>query len=87
MRNRLIVALLVVAAVSFMPMSHARAAEDDVQGAKAAVGKFHEALNLLFTGDAGPIKAVWAHADDGTSMGPVGGMEVGWAQIEPYWDR
>ena len=44
MRNRLIVALLVVAAVSFMPMSHARAAEDDVQGAKAAVGKFHEAL-------------------------------------------
>jgi len=87
MRNRLTVALLVLAAVSFMPMPYARAAEDDVQGAKAAVGKFHEALNLLFTGEAGPIKAVWSHADDVTYMGPVGGMQVGWAQIEPYWDR
>ena len=47
------------------------------------MGAFHEALNLLFTGDAGPIKAVWSHADDVTSMGPVGGMQVGWVQPSP----
>jgi hypothetical protein len=51
------------------------------------VGTFHEALHLLFTGDEGPIKAVWSHADDVTSMDPVGGMQVGWAQSSPSWDK
>jgi ketosteroid isomerase-like protein len=65
----------------------ARAADDDPQAVKAAIAKFHDALNVLFTGDAGPMKAAWSHADDVTYMGPVGGIQVGWSQIESYWDK
>jgi ketosteroid isomerase-like protein len=64
----------------------ARAADDEKQAVHAAIGQFHEALNVLFTGDAGPMKAVWSHADDVTYMGPVGNVQVGWKQVEPYWD-
>ena len=33
------------------------------------------------------MKAAWSHADDVTYMGPGGGKQVGWAQIEPYWNK
>lgn len=75
-------ALLVL--VSARPM---QAAADDTQAVKAALIGFHEALNVLFTGDATPIKLIWSHADDVTYMGPMGDMQVGWSQVEPYWDR
>ena len=64
-----------------------QAAADDTQAVKAALIGFHEALNVLFTGDATPIKLIWSHADDVTYMGPMGDMQVGWSQVEPYWDR
>jgi ketosteroid isomerase-like protein len=64
-----------------------RAADDETPEVTAAVAKFHDALNTLFTGDAAPMKAIWSHADDVVSMGPVGGMQVGWTQVEPYWDK
>ena len=64
-----------------------RAADTDRQTAQAALDQFHSALNVLFTGDAVPMKAIWSHADDTTYMGPAGGLQVGWSQIEPYWDK
>lgn len=87
MRHRFLSGLLVVAVMALMTASPVKAADDDTQAVKAAVTLFHDALNVLFKGDAAPMKAVWSHADDVTYMGPVGGMQVGWSQIEPYWDK
>jgi len=89
-RNNIGLGLLglpVMVALALMPVAPAVAAEDDTLAVKAALGSFHDALNKLFSGDAAPMKAVWSHADDVTYMGPVGGFQVGWPQIEPYWDR
>jgi ketosteroid isomerase-like protein len=78
---------LVLTGAALIVTSPARAADDDTQAVKAAVATFHEALNKLFTGDAAPMKASWSHADDVTYMGPTGTKQVGWSQIEPYWDK
>ena len=64
MRHRILLGLFVMAAMFLMTARPAQAADDDTQAVKAAVAKFHDALNTLFTGDATPIKAVWSHADD-----------------------
>ena len=87
MRHRIVSGLLVVAAMALMMAGPSLAADGDTQEVKAAVAAFHDALNVLFKGDAAPMKAVWSHADDVTYMGPVGGMQVGWSQVEPYWDK
>jgi ketosteroid isomerase-like protein len=87
MRHRFLSGLLVVAAMALMTARPAQAADDDTQAVKAAVATFHDALNTLFIGDVTPMKAIWSHADDVTYMGPVGGMQVGWSQVEPYWDK
>jgi len=58
-----------------------------VVGMRPAPRTFHDALNRLFTGDAAPMKAIWSHGDDVVYMGPVGGVQVGWTQVEPYWDK
>jgi len=52
---------------------------------KSAVDQFYKALNIMFTGDVGPMLDIWSHADDVTYMGPVGGFQVGWDEIKPLW--
>ena len=84
---RITLSLLVLTGAALIVTPPARAADDDTQAVKAAVATFHEALNKLFTGDAAPMKASWSHADDVTYMGPTGSRQVGWSQIEPYWDK
>ena len=87
MRTRITLSLLVLTGAALMVAAPARAADDNTQAVKAAVAKFHEALNKLFTGDAAPMKAIWSHADDVTYMGPTGTKQVGWSQVEPHWDK
>ena len=87
MRHRVQSGLLIVAALALVSTRPTQAADDDTAAVKSALTGFHEALNVLFTGDAAPIKAAWSHADDVTYMGPMGDMQVGWSQVEPYWDR
>ena len=87
MWKRIVSAVLVCAALCLVANDRARAADDDTQAVQAAISQFHVALNTLFTGDAGPMKAAWSHADDVTYMGPVGGLQVGWRQVETYWDK
>ena len=87
MRHRILSGLLAMLAMALMSAGPAQAADDDTQAVRAAVATFHDALNTLFTGDAAPMKAIWSHADDVTYMGPVCGMQVGWTQVEPYWDK
>jgi len=52
----------------------------------AANDQFYAALNAMFKGDAGPIEAVWSHADDITYMGPAGGFDSGWSAIRKDWE-
>jgi len=39
----------------------------------------------MLTGDAGPMAAVWSHADDVTYMGPDAAIRVGWDQVRASW--
>jgi ketosteroid isomerase-like protein len=55
--------------------------------ASQATENFYSALNVLFTGDAGPMKAAWSHSDDITYMGPEGAYLRGWDAIGPLWDE
>ncbi len=58
--------------------------EADVE---AAVSGFYEALNVLFTGDAAPMKDAWSHSDDISYMGPDGQYLIGWEKIEAMWNH
>lgn len=57
----------------------------DEQAVRRAAAQFYEALNSIFRGDAGPMAAVWSHADDVAYMGPDGGIRIGWAEVSAAW--
>lgn len=51
----------------------------------AANAQFYAAINAMFTGDVGPIEAIWSHADDVTFMGPNGQFDDGWSAVFKDW--
>jgi ketosteroid isomerase-like protein len=61
-------------------------ADSDEQAVGEAAGRFYAALNVMFSGDATPMKAVWSHQPDVTYMGPGGGFQVGWEQVSAVWE-
>jgi len=78
--------LLGLIGMSVLAAGSANAAgSDDEQAVRDAVAQFYVALNIMFTGDAEPMEAVWSHADDVTYMGPGGEFLVGWAPIRDSW--
>jgi len=81
--NWLSLAVLAVAAFLFANTNQASA--DDSADVAAASDGFYSALNTLFTGEVGPMLAVWSHANDITYMGPMGKTETSWAPIEQIW--
>ena len=87
MRSDLFLAGLVCVAMLAGVSREAAAATGDAAAGEAAVVEFHDALNVMFTGDGGPMKAMWSHADDITYMGPMGHFESGWDAIGPIWDE
>jgi ketosteroid isomerase-like protein len=80
----LLVLLLVFAGL--VAANTTSAAEDDKQAVMEAAAQFYTALSRIFTGDPGPMKEVWSHADDVTYMGPAGGFQVGWHQVLANWE-
>ncbi|MDP3257238.1 nuclear transport factor 2 family protein [Bosea sp. (in: a-proteobacteria)] len=52
----------------------------------AALVDLRSALSHVANGDVGPIKALYSHADDATSMYGWGGYERGWEAISRRWD-
>jgi ketosteroid isomerase-like protein len=58
---------------------------EETQAVEQATKEFYASLNTLFTGDAAPMEEVWSHANDVTYMGPAGGLEVGWDQVQANW--
>ncbi|MEX2304436.1 MAG: nuclear transport factor 2 family protein [Bryobacterales bacterium] len=65
----------------------APAAAGDEQAVRDATAKFYSALQVMFTGDASPMKDVWSHADDVTFMGPAGEIKRGWPAVLADWER
>lgn len=51
-----------------------------------ATARFYESLNSMFTGDTSAMEQVWSHSNDVTYMGPDGGIEIGWKQVEAKWE-
>jgi ketosteroid isomerase-like protein len=68
------------------PGNTASASGDDEQAVRDATAKFYSALQVMFTGDAGPMKDVWSHADDVTFMGPAGELKRGWPAVLADWE-
>jgi len=61
------------------------AVEDEV---RQASDQFYAALNeMLSTGDAGPVIAVWSQGQQGSTMHPTGGREVGRDQVLAAWKQ
>ena len=88
MKKELIgVVIMVVSVAGFISESTALAAEKDTDAVHRAVKEFYSALNVMFTGEVGPMKEIWSHADDVAYMGPGGGFLVGWKQVLPEWER
>lgn len=77
---------LIVTVIGLMAANTALAAEKNEQGVRQAVVQFYTALNAMFTGELGPIKEIWSHANDVTYMGPGGGFQVGWDQVLATWE-
>jgi ketosteroid isomerase-like protein len=60
--------------------------KSDEKAVIEAAAQFYAALNAMFTGDLGPMKEVWSHAEDVAYMGPFGGFQVGWDQVFAKWE-
>ncbi len=52
------------------------------QAIRAANDAFYAGLNAMFKGDLGKLKAIWAHSEMVTDMGPFGGRLTGWKAVE-----
>jgi ketosteroid isomerase-like protein len=79
------IGVLAVAMLTLARTTHASAADEKAVG--EATARFYSALNTMFTGDVGPMKEVWSHAADVTYMGPGGGFQVGWSQVQATWEE
>jgi len=54
---------------------------------RAASTQFYGALSRMANGDPGPVSAICSHGSTITTMHPIGGREVGWAQVEGPWGQ
>jgi ketosteroid isomerase-like protein len=53
-----------------------------------ASDQFYAALNqMLSAGDPGPVMAVWSKSQQGSTMHPIGGREVGRDQVLAAWEQ
>lgn len=59
-------------------------AQDAVRKASKS---FYSALNSMANGDAAPMRAVWSHGADVTTMHPIGGRETGWKKVQGPWKQ
>ena len=60
-----------------------KTAENDV---RAASDRFYSALEAMANGDASSMAGIWSHADDVTTMHPIGGREEGWEAVNGSWE-
>jgi ketosteroid isomerase-like protein len=85
-KRSVLISLSILSVTVLVCAKLALAAEKDEKGVRNAAAQFYAALNEMFTGDLGPMKSVWSHADDVTYMGPGGGFQVGWSDVLKNWE-
>jgi ketosteroid isomerase-like protein len=71
---------------SVVPANAAPKAGNDEQAVRDATAGFYSALQVMFSGDIGPMKDVWSHAPDVTFMGPGGKVQHGWSAVLADWE-
>jgi len=87
MKKQLIwVMMMVFTGAGLILESPAVSAEKDSEGVRAAAEQFYSALNVMFSGELGPMKEVWSHGEDVTYMGPGGGFRLGWKDVLADWE-
>jgi len=60
------------------------AVEDEIQQASE---RFYAAINRAINGDPAPMREVWSHGSDATTMHPLGGRETGWEEARASWEQ
>ena len=54
---------------------------------RAASTQFYAALKRMLNGDARALSDVWSHRSFVTAMHPLGGRQVGWAEVRKTWEQ
>ena len=49
--------------------------------------QFYAALKHMLNGDARALSDVWSHRSYVTAMHPLGGRQVGWAEVRKAWEQ
>ena len=49
--------------------------------------QFYAALTRMLNGDARALSDVWSHRSFVTAMHPLGGRQVGWAEVRKTWEQ
>jgi len=49
--------------------------------------QFYAALKRMLNGDPRALSDVWSHRSFVTAMHPLGGRQVGWAQVRRTWEQ
>jgi len=49
--------------------------------------QFYGALKRMLNGDARALSDVWSHRSFVTAMHPLGGRQVGWAEVRKTWEQ
>ena len=84
MSRLLILTIALATAISAPSAVAANHAADQV---RLASKHFYSALNLMLNGNARPMADIWSHGAAVTSMGSVGGREIGWDQVRASWGK
>ena len=49
--------------------------------------QFYAALTRMLNGEARALSDVWSHRSFVTAMHPLGGRQVGWAEVRKTWEQ
>ena len=49
--------------------------------------QFYAALTRMLNGDARALSDVWSHRSFVTAMHPLGGRQLGWAEVRKTWEQ
>ena len=58
--------------------------EDEIREASA---RFYAALNRMVVGDTAQLADIWSHSETVTTMHPIGGEQVGWADVKESFEQ
>jgi ketosteroid isomerase-like protein len=57
-----------------------------VENVRQASDRFYAALNRGINGDTSEMFDICSHADDVTTMHPLGGRQIGWSEVRTSWE-